>query len=160
MMSLDIQRRKKRSKIWEKCYPYFLFILYIILVNIPYVNTKVSSYVNDTMSLLDYRDLISQIMTVESILFGFLLTVLAITIQTNTSAILNIKKAGRFNDLISYNKQAVYMSFITVSVSLLLYLLPYKNIDLLFFLSLFGLTFLSLVLSFRYIRLFFIIIKE
>jgi len=54
-----------------------------------------------------------------SISFGFLLTVLTILLQTQTKAIVNIKNAGRFNDLIKANKRGVALSLILVFVSIL-----------------------------------------
>jgi hypothetical protein len=159
-MSLDVKGKKNGSVFFERNYPYLILGVYLILIHLPCVRNGLLSYLEKAMGFFNYRDLISQIMTVESILFGFLLTVLAITIQTNTTAILHIKKAGRFNELISFNKKAIYASFITVFVSLFLYLLPSKNIDTMLLLYWLGLTLLSLLLSFRYVHLFFILIKD
>lgn len=160
MSSLDFLGRKLKSRFCEKYYPYFIAVLYLILIFLPCVRAILVSYISKALNMFNYRDLISQIMTVQSILFGFLLTVLAITIQGNTESISYIKKSGRFNELISFNKQAIYSSLISVFVSLALYLLPTKEPSSTSLLLWFGLTMLSFLLALRYIRIFFLIIKE
>jgi hypothetical protein len=159
-MPLDFRNRRLGSQVIERYYPYLILAAYLILIFIPAVQVLLSEYIRKALISFAYRDLISQVMTIESILFGFLLTVLAITVQTNTSAIIHIKEAGRFNELISFNKQSIYSSIITVFISLILYLLPTKTPDPTILLLWMGLTLLSFLLAFRYVRLFFIIIKE
>ncbi|MFD2966289.1 hypothetical protein [Sphingobacterium bambusae] len=53
-----------------------------------------------------------------SISFGFLLTVLAILLQTQTKAISATKGAGRFGDLILANKKGAVASIILVFISI------------------------------------------
>lgn len=159
-MPLGFQKRKTGSPFIERYYPYLILVVYLILIFIPGIKSCIFIYIGNALEIFSYRDLISQVMTVESILFGFLLTVLAITIQTNTSGINHIRAAGRFNDLISFNKHAVYATLITVFFSLIIYLLPTKTPDPTILFFWFGQTILSFLLSIRYVRLFFLIIMS
>lgn len=56
---------------------------------------------------------------ISSICFGFLLAVLTLLLQTQASKLEKIKDAGRFGDLIAFNRKAVLSSAVLALVSLL-----------------------------------------
>ncbi len=62
--------------------------------------------------VINMEKLVDKAIDYSSISFGFLLTVLAILLQAQTGALKAIKEAGRFNDLISFNKKGVVSSLV------------------------------------------------
>ncbi|OAV63602.1 hypothetical protein Barb6XT_03104 [Bacteroidales bacterium Barb6XT] len=110
-------------------------------------------------------DPLSSIINVESILFGFILTVLTLLMQLDNKSMRTIKEYGRYPQLIGFNKTAAYSSFFAIAFTLVLILYP-NGIDLSspYCLSLFyawefviALSFLS---TYRFMRIFFIIAKH
>ena len=67
---------------------------------------------------LDMGKFVDKAIDISSISFGFLLAVLALLLQTNNSKIEKIKLAGRFSELISFNKKAVTASALLAIISL------------------------------------------
>lgn len=67
---------------------------------------------------LDMGKFVDKAIDISSISFGFLLAVLALLLQTNNSKIERIKVAGRFSELISFNKKAVSASALLAIISL------------------------------------------
>lgn len=63
-------------------------------------------------AMIDMEKLVDKAIDYASISFGFLLTVLAILLQAQTGALKAIKEAGRFKDLISFNKKGVVSSLV------------------------------------------------
>jgi len=61
---------------------------------------------------------LSLVITVETTIFGFLLAVLSIILQMRTKAIIEIKEANRYKDLIHFSKCAVYGAFFSAIASL------------------------------------------
>lgn len=55
---------------------------------------------------------------ISSICFGFLLAVLTLLLQTQARKLENIRDAGRFSDLIAFNRKAVLGSAVLALVSL------------------------------------------
>jgi len=144
----------------EKYYPFLLTVLYSIFVFSNFGSTLISKYINDVQTIFDIRDFVTLIVTVESILFGFLLTVLALTMQSESKSIALLKEADRFKDLLIYNKLAVYFSLISVVLSIAIYLDPNKIPNQYYISIWFGVSILSLLLSLRYVRLFFMLVKN
>lgn len=122
-------------------------------------------------SHLDMAKLVDKAVDYSSISFGFLLTVLAILLQSNTKAIIRIKHANRFNDLIKANKKGVIASlslvfisifYLSVSSSEIINMIVYDDlsIKLLFnsiFLSVFAYQFIEVVL---FLEVFYIAIRD
>lgn len=157
-MSLTFRKRKLGSRFLEKWSPYLLISVYFLILFYKPVYEWVDSYILQVSPIYDFRDLIALVITVESILFGFLLTVLALTIQSPTNATQHLKSAGRFPHLVKYNKEAIYSCLFVIFISLFLFLSPQKSPDTTYSILWFGFTMLSFLLSLRYVRLFFIII--
>lgn len=65
------------------------------------------------------------------IIFGFLITILTILIQTNNAAINKLKAGNRFKDLISFNKRVIFISAFLCFYSVCILILKeydfYKN---------------------------------
>lgn len=99
------------------------------------------------------------------ILFGFLITVLTILIQTNNSATATLKKHDRFNDLISLNKVVITISAVvcayTLGILALKESVPLVHLPFIKKWSLTGLFFLTSSMVFKtysYLRIFYKII--
>ena len=95
----------------DKLKEQFLFIAVSLLLLFMDLRFKWSSEIN-------MEKLVDKAVDYSSISFGFLLTVLAILLQTQTKAISAIKHAGRFGDLIQANKKGVVASIILVFMSI------------------------------------------
>jgi len=61
-----------------------------------------------------------KIITISTTLFGFLLTVLTLIVQSSSAVISNMKKRGSYKRLISFNKNIVLLSAIVCILSLVL----------------------------------------
>jgi hypothetical protein len=92
---------------------YFLYVLSILF------GILLACY-TDPKTVLCKSGIFDKAIDVGGILFGFLLTVLTLLIQTNSAVIKQLKNGGRFKDLISYNKEAVFCSVLLFSYSFLL----------------------------------------
>lgn len=68
---------------------------------------------------LDMGKFVDKAIDISSISFGFLLAVLALLVQTSNSKIERIKVAGRFSELITFNKKAVMASALLAIISLI-----------------------------------------
>lgn len=104
---------------------------------------------------------LSLIISIEATLFGFLLAVLALILQMNNKLIQTIKEYGRFNDLISFCKRAVYASFTVVVLSIIILLI--KDILIIKLIKTFVFYFwgfsiiYSLLSAFRFVKVFFML---
>lgn len=147
----------KCKKHTEYCYPYVLSLIACVIVCI------LAHYGIMTDTILDNifdKELLSQIITIESIIFGFLLTGLSLILQMDNPAINAIKKVGRYPDLISYCKSAVISSLVAVIVSLLAMILhPIKDLWYLTYPWLFFFL-LSIFTLHRFVRIFFLLAKS
>ena len=61
-----------------------------------------------------------KLITISTTLFGFLLTVLTLIVQSTNTVLLNMKKHGSYRRLILYNKNIVLLSAIVCILSLVL----------------------------------------
>lgn len=148
-----------RKKI-ENYYPIVISIILLIIVfcgsNQPIVRQiakKAISY-----------NILSLVITVETTVFGFLLAVLSIILQMNTKAIVEIKEANRYIDLIHFSKCAVYGAFFSaifsLGITLIVDLLFVRNLFTYSILFIWGFTILySFFSSMRFVNIFYILAK-
>ncbi len=101
----------------------YVFIISVIITMITFFWLSKLSFSNSVFHKLLCENIVILIITIESALFGFLLTILALLLQLNNKAISFVKEFNRFNDLIKYSKRAVYSSLYLISVSILIILL-------------------------------------
>lgn len=104
---------------------------------------------------------LTQIITIEATLFGFLLAVLALILQMNNKLVDTLKEFDRFKDLILFSKKAVYSTFIVIALAILILLIkdlqfiqPIKFI--VYYSYGFILTY-NLLATFRFVRVFFLL---
>lgn len=157
--------------LWEQYYPYIItiFILggILWLSHNEYVNilkTNNNSIVLNTINDKLFSDgVLNTILTIEGIIFGFLLAVLALTIQSTSLSIQELKKAGRFNEMIAYNKHSVICAFYTIIFTVILLLTNecFEGIAFTFFKYIWGgFTILNVILTYRFLDIFYTITKE
>lgn len=108
----------KSLKYWEKYYPMIISII-ICIVGGRMQNSEWGKSVNE---IIYNGSFVGTIITIEGILFAFLLTVLTLTIQSTSINIEIIKRADRFKELIRYNKKAVFYTLFSVMMSLCVYI--------------------------------------
>lgn len=104
---------------------------------------------------------LTQIITIEATLFGFLLAVLALILQMNNKLVDTLKEFGRFKDLILFSKKAVYSTFFVIALAILILLIKdlqlIKTIKLIVYYG-YGYTMTyNLLATFRFVRIFFIL---
>lgn len=145
---------------FEKLYPYvFSLVIEGVFIFMP---SKESFHIIFT------EKLISSVFTISGIIFGFLLTVLALLVQANNPTMKRVRFQGRFNELISYNKQAVFSSLICLAFSTALLTIDsldkaFLCYDKNFFWVPFLYSFSVLIMifnTFRYTDIFYTLIKE
>lgn len=66
-------------------------------------------------------NVLDKIITISSVLFGFLLTILTLIIQGNSSTLDVMKKHGSFRRLVIFNKTTVISAIINCCLSIFLY---------------------------------------
>ncbi len=148
----------KIKKYSELYYPLILssaavLIIYFWLSKDFVFNSIANKILSDSM--------LSLIISIEATLFGFLLAVLALILQMNNKLIQTIKEYGRFNDLISFCKKAVYSSFIVVVLTIIILLV--KDILIVKCIKtavyyLWGYSFIySFLSAFRFVKVFFML---
>jgi hypothetical protein len=71
---------------------------------------------------------LSVLITIQSALFGFFLTILALLLQMNNKAINMVKEFEKFPDLVRFSKKAVYSSLIVIFISI--FILLTKNVPI------------------------------
>lgn len=149
---------KKLNLFFERSYP-LLFTLLISLLLYTCRDSNVIKLVYD--SLFD-ATFLTAILTALSIVFGFLLTSFGTIYGSESAAVKAIKKFKRFPELVSYNKVAVHWVFFSVILTSL-FLLSYKldpaipHYD--YFVAVWVCsTIYSVLLSFRFLDLFYVLI--
>lgn len=105
-------------KYWEKYYPAIISI-FICLIGGLMQNSTWGKSIN---KIIFDGQFVGTIITIEGILFAFLLTVLTMTIQSTSINIEIIKRANRFKELIRYNKISVLTTLFSVMTSLIVYI--------------------------------------
>lgn len=147
-------------KVLEEVYPYLISTVIVVSIwkFIP----------NEFISKIFLVRIIESVLTISGILFGFLMTVLTLLLQTNTEGIKAIKDANKFENLLNYNKHAVYNTVISMVVSLILLIFidEEKNISMnKWYNLLLGYTWVFIISSmllntYRYTRIFYTLIKK
>ena len=107
-------------KFIEKIYPMFLSVVICSLLYYYRDNTIVQNIYAGVFN----DEFLTAILTAASIVFGFLLTAITIIYQSENQIIIELKRAGRFQELINFNKTAVKWTFylvVTTSIFLMTY---------------------------------------
>lgn len=73
-------------------------------------------------SFITEKDFFDKVITITTTLFGFLLAVLTLVIQSSSPTVTMMKKHGSYKRLINYNKTIVLLSAIVCFISLVLLL--------------------------------------
>lgn len=108
----------------EKVYPMLFSVGICMLL---YINRN-NSIIKDFYAAIFDKDFLTAVLTVASIVFGFLLTAITIIYQSESPVIVELKRAGRFHELIDYNKTAVKCTFyLVLSTSILLMTFMYAD---------------------------------
>lgn len=102
----------KFLEFWEKYYPYLISIL-LLFIFYKYVPL-------DIQEKIFKENIFESVLTLSGISFGFLITVLSLLLQMTNRSLKMLKELDKFDLLISYNKQAVYNSALTMIFSLIL----------------------------------------
>lgn len=146
-------------KLWEKWYPSLIALF-----------ATVCFYIFDTEDIkkvLFTKEIMNTCITISGILFGFLLTILALLLQSESKAIELIKKYNRFGELIHYNRIAVYSSALSLILSFVLLIIIGLSItkshwiialDILKVIWLYF-TLATMTKTYRYIDIFYTLIK-
>lgn len=111
------RKHLKIKKCIENTFPGFIAIIISVLFFT--VFSKYPFFVDFTSKLLS-DPILTLIITIESALFGFLLTILALIFQMNNKMVEIIKEFDRFKDLVRFSKEAVYSSLATILFSLII----------------------------------------
>ena len=157
--------------VWEKGYPYILTVILLVGISIfscidflGDLRTENGVLIINAINLKLFSDsFLNCVLTVESIIFGFLLAVLALTVQSNSISIRELRKSNRFNELIVYNKHAVICAFWTIILTTILllvgeYLEGYVCTILKYIWG--GFSILNLFLTYRFLDIFYVLSKE
>lgn len=83
-------------------YPWFIGSISAILLFV-FVPTNI-------LDQLYTNQVLSSVITIAGILFGFLLTMLTFLLQTNNLALSKIREYDRLKDLVRFNRAAVYLA--------------------------------------------------
>lgn len=163
--------KSKRRMIWERGYPYILTVVLLggifIFSCIDFLTdlkTENGVLIINAINLKLFSDnFLNCVLTVESIIFGFLLAVLALTLQSNSISIQELRSSNRFNELIVYNKHAVICAFWTIILTTILllvgeYLEGWVCIALKYIWG--GFSILNLFLTYRFLDIFYVLSKE
>lgn len=146
--------------LWEKYNPYILSACLLIFF------CKTTS--EEVQRKIFRENIFESVLTLSGIAFGFLITVLSLLLQMTNRSLKMLKELDKFDLLISYNKQAVYNSAITMIMSLVLLILssskdfnPLASIDRVIIGYLWLYLILCMVLdTYRYTSLFFKIVRS
>ena len=157
----------KTKLFWERYYPYILAIIFVVIAvvisNLEFIKcikATDGNYLVDKITNKMFADtVLGNILTIGGILFGFLLTVLAIVLQMDSPNIKELKKVGRFHELVSYNKQAVLAILIMMIFTVVL-LISNNCIDSYFYIVfkyIWGaVSVLSMLLTYRFLDIFYV----
>ncbi len=153
-------KSQKILNFWENYYPLFISIIITLVFYFgckSTVRTKIFS-----------KEIISVTITISGILFGFLLTILALLMQSDNNSMKLIKVYGRFGELIKFNKRAVYSSALSLILSLIFLVVIDTEPIKCFYIHLFELfkwlwffvLVMTILKTFRYVDIFYSLIKE
>lgn len=139
----------------DRFIPYIILLIYLVYGFRTQKNDDSDDFISHLIVSYDVVDLLNLFVTVDSILIGFLITVLALTFQVETKSMTFLKTIGRFNELIKANRRAVYHCFISVLLCMVAILFPSIAIIHLYLWTTIGFFLIGLYWSFKYIRLFY-----
>lgn len=74
----------------------------------------------DCFLFVFHEKILDRLISICSTMFGFLLTVLALIIQSDSKAIILLKSHTKYSELVDFNKKIVVSSIIVVILSLIL----------------------------------------
>ncbi|MEB2786382.1 hypothetical protein [Algoriphagus persicinus] len=145
---------------WEKFYPYILSIIFIIIIY-KYIPSELEVKIFSS-------NIFDSVLTLSGISFGFLITVLSLLLQMTNRSLKMLKELDKFDLLISYNKQAVYNSALTMIFSLILLIMfsnenitpPISSQELILGYIWLYLILCMIVNTYRYTSLFFKIVRS
>jgi hypothetical protein len=98
-----------------KSYRAFLYCIPVLVVLLFFPNLIYGIVNNQKIG----TKLLEIIITLSTVVFGFLLTMLTILIQSSGKTIDLLKVTGRFKDLVYYNKEACYSSALLLLLSII-----------------------------------------
>lgn len=148
--------QKKKSLMKERYYPYVYTSLICLFLYYHQSNDIVMEIYQSICSDV----FLTAMLSVFSIIFGFLLSTIALLLQSKSKPIEEMQKAGRLPELVKYNSDAVKSVFLsTVLTSILL--LTYKVENIPYYDCLVSawvaITILSTLFSHRFLKLFYIL---
>jgi len=151
----------KFSNIRERYYP---LLLSIIVVGLTFSHED-RIFIKDIACKAFDFDIQSLLITIESILLGFILTVLALVMQIDNNAMRAIREANRYKDLVKYNEYAAYSTFISIVLSAVFIFTSNRLVDRSVYSSIFLYTWeffivYSFISTYRFMRIFFVIAKS
>lgn len=154
-----INEMSKLSLHIERYYPHVLAFSSTLLV---YLCRK-TEFIMHIVNKLFEPEVLNLYITIQSIIFGFLLTVLAMSEQSSSKAIELLRSDGRIKELFKYNKTAVYSSCICIIFALFFvvtegYVFPNIMYQLILGLFSFIINF-NILATFRYLRIFYLLIS-
>lgn len=118
MKSVVLTLMKFLGKVMDKSIAYY-FEKYISLILSLFVS--VISYTNKTSFLvITLPDFSDKLITICTTLFGFLLTVLTLIVQSNSETILTMKRHGSYKRLIKFNRRIIILSALVCLLSIVL----------------------------------------
>lgn len=154
-------KTQKLLKSWENYYPAIIsvFITLVFFTLCP----------DEIIKKVYTKEIINAIITISGILFGFLLTILALLLQSDNKSLRLIKIYGRFGELVLFNKRAVYSAAFALIISLVLLIIIDLNDSKIYWIINFMkilkyvwfYSFIATLLkTYRYIDIFYNLIKE
>lgn len=149
---------KKWRRHWETWYPIIISamstVVFLFWVSDMYFVHRIA------FKLLS-DGCLSQIITIEVTLFGFLLAVLAIILQMNNQLIITMKKYNRFNDLIRFSKESIYSCFFVILLSIFVLLIKdsdiVKSIRHFVYYTFGAILIYNILVIFRFVKIFFLL---
>jgi len=148
----------KIKKYTELYYPLILSLV-AVLISYFWLSTNVV-FVKIASKIL-FESTLTLIISIEATMFGFLLAVLALILQMNNKLIQTIKEFGRFNDLISFCKKAIYSTFLVILTAFAILMInDITNLNevklvIYYFYEMFLIY--SLLTTFRFVKVFFLL---
>lgn len=142
-------------KYLERFYPICLSLLFIVFIFL----FRDSAFIISVSKKLFTENILSLVITIESILFGFLMTVISLIIQMNNKAIDAIKQLGRYKDLLNFARFSIYSSILVIFFSLF-YILTEQSIGSIIYYVWFLFFIYSALSLYRFIHIFFVVAKS
>lgn len=150
---MNDKTKYRLQRYWEKLGPYILTAIFSLIL-FHYQDSKLITHIFNASKNSHFLEII---LTTQSIIFGFLITALSITTQSQSKAMKIIHKYKREKELIEYNMSPIRISLVTIVFTIFLLLINadkeinyYDNLHSIWV----SLNILCLMLSFRYLKIF------